>query len=105
MRKQRLPPAGQLPFVSLRQGGQPAVRAAGLRTPDETRSSRLVRRLPGTRYPDGDDAQRRGGHGRRASAHRRERDVPPTTNVGALSCRRNHEARASHHPPKQSGLD
>jgi hypothetical protein len=85
MRKRGLPAARELPIVPLRQGGQPAVRAAGMRSPHEARPPRLVRRLSRTRHPHGYDAERRGGDGRRASPHRRERDVPPAANIRALA--------------------
>jgi hypothetical protein len=100
MRKRSLSTARELPIVPLRQGGQPAVRAAGMRSPDEAHTPRLVRRLPGTRHPHGYDAERRGGDGRRASAHRSERDVSAAADVRTFSSRGDHEAGASDHPPK-----
>jgi hypothetical protein len=45
MRKRGLSAAGELPIASLGQGGPPAVRATRVRTPDEARPPRLVRRL------------------------------------------------------------
>jgi hypothetical protein len=100
MRKRSLPTARELPIVPLRQGGQPAVRAAGMRSSDEAHTPCLVRRLSRTRYPHGYDAERRGGDGRRASPNRGERDVSAAANVRALGSRGDHEAGAPDHPPK-----
>jgi len=100
MRKRGLSSTGELSLASLRQGGQPAVRATGLWTPNEAHPSRLVRRLPGARHFDGYHAERRSGHGRRASSRRGERNVSTASDIGALGGRGDHEARAPHHPAK-----
>ena len=102
LRKRGLPTARKLPLVSFRQGGHPTVRAADLRTPHETRPPRLLCGLPRSRHPDGNDAQRRGGDGRRASPDRRERDVPATANVRTSGGGGDYEARTPNHSSKQS---
>jgi hypothetical protein len=102
MRKRGLSAARELPIVSLRQGGQPAVRETGMWAPHEARPPRLVRRLSRTRHPHGYDAERRGCDGRRSSPHRRKRDMPPTANIRTPCRGRDNEVGAPDHPSKQS---
>ena len=75
-----------------------------MRSPDETHTPRLVRRLSKTRYPHGYDAEWRCGDRRRASSHRRERDMATAANVRTLGSRGDHEAGAPDHPANKVDL-
>jgi hypothetical protein len=102
MRKRRLPVAGELPVVSLLQRGQPTVRAAWMRVPHEAHPPHLVRRLSRTRHLRGYDAERRSSHGRRASPHRRKRDMPPTVDIRTPCRGSDDEAGVPDHSAKRS---